>query len=446
MNLSTFRKSFMMVTLALLTSVVMWGCGSDSYDTPQSTAVSNAALPGHATNVLIEPATLKGWMDQGLVNASSSFNGKVVILDYAGSGDLIPGAIRVESGELNAVRMDGLAKMASLVATGEQMDAVIARLGIDENTTIVFTTTAGGSFNPTRAYWTFRYWGFPQERLRVLDGGNAAWLAATYDMTSVEADVPPSNYSVKYLPKLNDNLRVSISELLATVGDDTKTNGTDYLTIDARGGAATSGYSGNGTTPSLIDSTKVVAFEGHPAGGIAIGQGDLFVGGKFKPVSDGDGDATNDLTSIFTTAGWAPGIPSITYCTSGYSCTPIFFALEAILGAEVQVFDGSWGQAGQYAAKETAADTTTGAVLPVGSAWDLTQYTANLTFNADDLVDGVLRDSKTIYALPYSPSLEADYQPGAPETNQVENEDAQYLMTPPAKAPTELEGGGGVDC
>lgn len=449
MNLSTFRKSFMMVTLALLTSVVMWGCGSDSYDTP--TKVSNTPVAGAATNVLIEPATLKAWIDQGLVNADSSFNEKVVILEYGTSGDRIPGACRVGTNELRGTRLDGLAPAGSMVATGEQMDAVIQRLGIDENTTIVFVAS-GAMYLETRAYWTFRYWGFPQERLKVLNGGYAAWQADGYTLTAEVPSPAPSTYTVKNLGTLNSDLRVSISELIAKLAS-TEVNGVDYLTMDARTSltGTSSGFYGNVATGSLMGSNFVV-FEGRPADGVALSQGTLFgADGKFKPVSDDDADTTNDLTSIFEAVGWTPGLPVITYCTSGYSCTPIYFALEAILGSPVQVFDGSWSTAGQYAAITNAVgadgyDSVTGAGLPAGSAWDISQYVVTGDFNAPTLAPGYnVNNGKAlseIYRTPFSSDLESWYAPGSAETNQVETTDDAYISSGSTAAPPTSVGGG----
>jgi len=447
------RNVFSVFAVLLGISLLLGGCGSDSYDTP--TTISNAPITGAATSALIEPATLKAWIDQGLVNADSSFNEKVVILEYNGSGDRIPGAFRVGAGELRATRLDGLAPAGSLVATGDQMDAVIQRLGIDANTTIVFVTSAA-MYNETRAYWTFRYWGFPQERLKVLNGGYAAWQADSYTLTAEEPTAVPSTYSVKDLGTLNSDLRVSISELLAKLGS-AEVNGTDYLTMDARTTltGTSSGYYGNVATGSLI--TGFVVFEGRPAGGVAVSQGSLFgADGKYKPVTDTDADATNDLTSIFEAAGWTPGLPVITYCTSGFSCTPIYFALEAILGSPVQVFDGSWSTAGQYAALATDADNdgyddVTGAGLPIGSAWDLSQYVVTGDYLAPTLAPGYnVNNGKTwadIYKTPFSSDLESWYAPGSAETNQVESTDDSYISSGSTTAPpTSVDGGGSVGC
>ena len=429
------RKGIFLLSMLLVaTSLTLSGCGSDSYDTPKTT--DNTPVVGAATNVLIEPATLKGWIDQGLVNADSGFSNRVVILEYGSSGDRIPGAGRVGTNDLRGTRLDGLAPAGSLVATGEQIDAVIQKLGIDDKTTIVFVTS-GSMYLETRAYWTFRYWGFSKDRLKVLDGGYKAWQAAGYELTADEPTLTPSTYSVKDIGTLNGDLRVSIGDLIAKLAS-SAVNGTDYLTIDARGAADPSGYNGTAATSSLI--TGFVVFEGHPAGGAALSQGTLFN-------ADGTFKTADEIKALFEAQGWTAGMPVITYCTSGYSCTPLFFALEAILGSPVQVFDGSWSTAGQYAAIATDADANgiddvTGAVLPAGSAWDLSQYVDSLGYNVNN--GKTLAD---IYITPYSQDLERWYQPGAAETNQVEAADQAYISSGGQTAPpTSVGGGGDVGC
>jgi 3-mercaptopyruvate sulfurtransferase SseA len=438
------HRQLALIALIFLSTLVLTACGggggggSDSYDEPKS--VTSDPIKGAATSVLIDAATLKSWLDAGLVNNDNGFDEKVVIIEYATTGDHIEGAVQVGVNDLRATRLDGLAPHASLVAPGAQIDAVIQAAGIDENTTIVFMT-GGSGYLASRAYWTFRYWGFPMDRLKVLDGGKAAWTAAGYELVSTATEVAASTYSVQDLGAINDDLRVSISELINVVSDSSLVNGTDYLTIDARGAADPSGYLGTAATSSLDAAGTYVVFEGHPADGIAYGQAALFdANGGYLEASQ--------IRQNFIDAGWVEGTPVITYCTSGYSCTPIFFAFEAMLGADIQVFDGSWSQAGQYAAITTDADgdgidDITGAVLPSDSPWDLTAFIDDLGYNVDNG-----KDLSTIYTMPYSADLESWYYPGDEETNQVETTDSDYASsgTSDGSAPTPGSDAGDVDC
>lgn len=346
------RNFWKMATQLLVVAVAaigLWGCGGggSSFDTPNTADAPN--VNGAATNVLVDAATLKSWMDDGLVNGDGVFDSKVVIFDFGGytmdpavDPERIQGACRVTAGSLNSRRVEGVATAYPLVATGEQMDAVIQQLGIDENTIIVFTTAeTAPMFYATRAYWMFRYWGFSQDQLRVLDGGNKAFRAVNGD-SLMTRDVPvpvASTFSVKDLADdTNNDLRLSIGEMLGLVANlDTDTD----VIIDARGGTF---YSGAGSSPGYVTGkVDYVVYDGHPEGGQYLGQGMLFN-------TDGTFKSKTELETLFADNldGWSPDKMTTVYCLSGYSATPIYFALETIIGAPARLYDGSWSQFGQY--------------------------------------------------------------------------------------------------
>ncbi|WP_321393998.1 selenite/tellurite reduction operon rhodanese-like protein ExtH [uncultured Desulfuromusa sp.] len=367
------EKSFRKLSLLLLMVAVaflLWGCGGgggSSYDTPAET--NNEAVGGSATNVVIEPETLKTWMDDGLVGNETGFGEKVVIVDFRSpaESDRIKGACRLEAADLTATRFEGVGDAAPLVATGAQMDAAIQRLGIDENTTIVFTT-GGSAYLATRAYWTFRYWGFPKERLKFLNGGNAAF-AAEYSTSMTAYDDAPtptaSTYSVRNLDSINDDLRASIGELIEIIKTDLTTSTADIV-FDARGDSY---YNGTKATSGLVGG-DIVVVDGHPEGGQYLSQAELFTDGKFKTAAE--------IETLFTDKGWDAGKKVTVYCTSGYSATPLFFAIDAILDADVQLHDGSWSQTGKYSSNSAA-----GGELGATSPWAIDRYldAATYTYN-----------------------------------------------------------------
>jgi len=373
-------KIFLQLLCVATLMLMLWGCGgSDNYDEPVS-AVS-APVTGAATNVLIEPATLKSWMDQGLVNGGGTFDQKVVVFDYGSytmnpetDAERIAGACRVNNPNLASRRVEGVATAFPLVATGEQMDAVLQRLGIDEETVIVFTTS-GPMYFPTRAYWMFRYWGFPQENLRLLNGGNAAFAATYPELMTREVPVPVGNdFSVKDLEgELNADLRLSIGEMLDFVSSfDPETD----VILDARG---PKWYSGEASSPGYVTGkVDLTVYDGHPQGGQYLAWVDLFgEGNKFK--------TKEEIEALFAAKGWSKDKTTTVYCLSGYSATPLFFAAEAILGAPVRLYDGSWSQFGQYSDNGAALGE-----IPAGSVWSSDQYLAadeGYRYNINHLVE-----------------------------------------------------------
>jgi 3-mercaptopyruvate sulfurtransferase SseA len=421
-------RVFCLLTVATA-ALGLSGCSPDNYDTP--TVASNTPVAGAATNVLIEPATLKGWMDQGLVASDGTFDSRVVILDFNSdtTKPRIKGACRVSAAELNSTRVEGVSNAAPMVATGAQMDAVLQRLGINKNTTIVFTTNSSSAFQATRAYWIFRYWGFPKERLKMLNGTDAAFAAAYPDLMTTEVPtVTPSTYSVRNLDGINDDLRASAGEMIEIIK--TLPTSTTNVVLDARATATTGGYWGKpaNATPGQLVSGTVVVFDGHPVGGGYMNQADLFTGGKFK--------STEEIKALFEAKGWAPGKKVTVYCTTGYSTSPLFFALDAILGGDVQLFDGSWSQLGKYSSYKLA-----GGELADNSMWAIDKYMdpGTIHYNGLDSAGYKIEPLHTPYnntdnpaPLPFiaisDPSSAADVNPAA---NQIEVADQTEVGNTP---------------
>jgi 3-mercaptopyruvate sulfurtransferase SseA len=172
-----------------------------------------------------------------------------------------------------------------MVIDGTRMNTLVRKYGIDGKTTVVFTGgtgtgSAGNYLNVTRAYWTFRYWGFPKERLKLLDGINTAWQVAYGLSTGPAPAVAPSTYSVTSNRVLRADLRASLSEMISTA-DGYRPNS---VTVDFRSGEADNSFAGQrgktgGIFTSLSGTTSVsdfVVFEGHIKGARAMNYVTLF--------------------------------------------------------------------------------------------------------------------------------------------------------------------------
>ena len=278
--------------LALLMAVsgILAGC-NDGYDTPATTATPTA---------LISAETLKGWIDAGKVNGAGY--DRVVVLDVNsmanyGAGH-VPGSQFLESADIYQVRREGPANDVNMVPDGTRMTALLRKYGIDGRTTVVFTggSAAGSASNylaVTRAYFTFRYWGFPKERLKLLDGINAAWSAAYGLGTASAPAVTPSTYSVAGNRVLNSQLRLSLSEMISAA----EGNKPNAVVVDFRSGEADNSYAGQrGKTGGIFTSlsgtaavSDFVVFEGHIRGARAMNYTTLFDAAnsyRFKPETD----------------------------------------------------------------------------------------------------------------------------------------------------------------
>ena len=272
------RISWQLVALSLcllLVPLIMNSCSTTNYDIPITSQTS-------ATATLIEPETLKSWIDNGFVNGTGL--DRVVILDVTSqatySAGHIPGAQYANSAEINQSRQEGPAVDINMNADGPHMDAFIQKYGIDKNTTIVFTTggTPGAStiLSATRAYWIFRYWGFPKERLKLLNGVNFSY-AATYpgELTTVATPAPvPSTYSVRNNASLRTDLRASLLDMI-NVAENRVPNA---VPIDMRTAATAGSYAGfRGSTSGVFNpGSDFTVFEGRITGARAMDYTTLF--------------------------------------------------------------------------------------------------------------------------------------------------------------------------
>lgn len=419
-----------MCGLVALTLLAVVGCGTSGYDTPSSAAVTT-----QTPTALIQADTLKQWIDSGLVNKAGGYD-RVVILEASSlpnySAGHIPGAQQVDlANDLTQSRVEGPMLTGQLVPDGAKMDALIQKLGIDANTTIVFTSSeaeVGSPWNLTRGYATFRYWGFPKERLKVLDGGNKSWKAAGNTLTAAIPSINRSSYGVtaNNVSRIRTDLRASLPEMISAVTEGTASN--DF--IDGRANDPVI----PGPTSDLIDTTtptKFVVFEGLVKGGRAYSYNNLIdaTTKQFKPIAD--------IKAGLNIPASAKSVYAI--CRAGNIASALFFAIdgyayynEVETGAMKAVwYDGSWGQWGLLAssARVGASGTNAGGKLAVGSVWDTTPLTDSLTYNIDATPSRAIVTYNTRLANP-EPPLAAG--------NQLEEADAAY------RSPVTSTSGGGA--
>lgn len=434
-----------------LTLLAMGGCcKSDApYSSPVATRTSTA---------LIDAAKLKSWVDAGLVN--SKRGEKVVILTITAAKDLyerghIPGAIYVDPAEIVQTRIEAVAASSTMVADGSKMDALIQRCGIDKNTTIVFTAPSSDPvYNATRGYATFRYWGFPKERLKVLDGGDNGWKAV-YVSTSATPIIARSKYGVTPDGKnrVQATLRASLGEMIAAV---TNYDATKQAIIDARSNDATGSYAGkpgstvgvfapNAGTPPV--TTDYVVFEGHMKNAKAVPYTSLYDkdnANRFFPPDDG---TETSLKSKFAAAGMDATKTAYVYCRTGYIASAEFFVLDGILGWNAVWYDGSWSQWGQM-----SASAENEGKLPASAVWatDVPGLSELVVYNFDQTVTisgtPTVLTMNHIEALPLDPiSVSLFTTTSDPRANQIETEDAAY-KSPAASGSAGPAGSGGGGC
>ncbi len=305
----------------LLTAALILQCGCD-----QQPEVA----------VMITPEALNDWVTNGYGVDSFGYS-KMVIVDatnqsnYTGGG-FVPGAYLLDTdSDLNAERSDGVANIASMVPAKDDVEALIQGLGIDQETVIVIT--GDNMLAIGRAYFIFRYWGFPKQRLKVMNGTNATYVEAGFPL---EKAVPPeperSDFSVCSLTQ-NSSLRASISDMIEIAEDADP----ESVVIDVR---TSNEYSGISGAPE--------AFVGHIKTAVNLNYTGLLVDeSSSNPLLP-----SQDIISIMDATGIDRTKTAYVYCHTGWRASVMFLALDAVMGYSVKLYDGSWAEWGQMADEE----------------------------------------------------------------------------------------------
>jgi 3-mercaptopyruvate sulfurtransferase SseA len=213
---------------------------------------------------IITGATLARWIRDWRANRPQGVTGKLVVLQVvpnvsgsqahvAGDGTNVVSYL-VPQGELTQVRNNGLSQIEAEIPGGAATDAFLKKYAIDPLTDYVAITfeqlPASGSTPATpnavvqqvgRAWLLLRYWGYPAERVGILNG-SINWNATNEGLVLSRATpaTPPNNGtgSVRSLRVDNTQLVITLDELLAILK---RTPGAtpldDVRIVDARGGA-----------------------------------------------------------------------------------------------------------------------------------------------------------------------------------------------------------------
>lgn len=341
------RRSFLLgvVGVVMSTMLTLWGCGGGGGTSSYSQSVTTTSAPA-----IIDAATLKKWIDEGKLNAPFGTKDRVVVVSpsttafWTNKGH-IPGAVRWDTNEFAMTRVEGLAAAGNMMPTGSMMDAIIQRLGIDSNTTIVVSLPKNSTlYYQSLVYWDLRYWGFARNRIKILNAGDDAWEVAGYSLSQDATDkYTASTYSVAQNGTLKDVVRYSIGEMIGTIDSliATPTLKSTWQMIDVRGFEKTpyitnalrmSGYTqfftrldaGDGVTRNYMYPDKATLETRFAASAVKDGSTDAFISATKK---------------------------TVVMCTASSSASPSFVLFDAVLAVpegNIMMYDGSASQWNGY--------------------------------------------------------------------------------------------------
>ena len=221
----------------------------------------------------------------------------------------IPGAVHSDYDKAGwRVTRNGVPFMLPARAALEKL---IGETGIDEDSHVI-VVPAGVSATDfgaaARVYWTLKVAGHPA--VSILDGGFAAWQAASYPVESGKSAPTPTIFSAK----LDERLLAEVEAVERN------------------------------TEATLVDARPASYFEGKEKAPAAKAYGHIPGAVNLDSASFYD-PATNRLrpkAQLARIAASLPPGPVVAYCNTGHWAATDWFVLSAVLGRpDVRLYDGS---------------------------------------------------------------------------------------------------------
>ncbi|TGK52536.1 rhodanese [Leptospira bouyouniensis] len=305
---------------------------------------------------------------------------------------------------LSETRDDGVLATDGIVGKGKKISDFFAIYGIDP--AIDYVVFAGDTSNlanlssATFAYYSLLYWGFPKERLAVLNGSIADLTTANTLFTTPSYTYANSNRagSTKTLFRDHTSLHLTIGDLIHSIK-----NGTSnleevdplpvegYFLIDGRPNAAYSGTTNSTasgskysncttkTNASFVSNTCVTTYEGRVKSASNLIPTDLYDGTSFQFRS------FTQLSTVLNNTGYPNQKLIYLYGEEGIRTSVVWFALHQILGKPTRFYEAGWKQYGALGLRSPSSGSSPSAITQPASYWrtDTSQLADAITSNAD---------------------------------------------------------------
>lgn len=225
----------------------------------------------------------------------------------------IPGAVHSDYDKAGwRVARNGVPFM---LPTQAELEKLIGETGIDEDSHVVIVpagVSATDFGSAARVYWTLKVAGHPA--VSILDGGLAAWRAASYPLQTGNRTPSPKIFTAA----LNESLLAAISDV------EKAANGNGGATLlDAR---PESYFAGKEKAPAA-------KAYGHIPGAIHLDSASFYdpVTNRLRPKQE-----------LARVAAALPAGPAVAYCNTGHWAATNWFVLSVVLGRpDVRLYDGS---------------------------------------------------------------------------------------------------------
>ncbi len=242
--------------------------------------------------------------------------GKLVVEQVSGH---VPGASFVNFKQVRVTREVEGKKVKGLIPLKDEFEKLAQSWGVNKDSAIVFVPAGLATSDvdeATRLYWQFKYYG--HNKMAILDGGMAAWLAAGYPAAT---EAPASSNGDWSASGEHPEIMATYAEVKSALSKQ------DVQLADAR---PQNQYMGVFTKPHEL--------HGHLKGAIDISP-DLLTradgaSARFLPAAS--------YSSIMQAKGLDSAAPTIAYCNTGHLASGLWFVSHEILGnKQARLYDGS---------------------------------------------------------------------------------------------------------
>lgn len=210
------------------------------------------------------------------------------------------------------------------IAGPEKFTALVRKLGIDKDTTVILYGDNNNWFAAWGA-WVFAQYGLV-DNVKLLDGGRKKWEAEKRPLDTRSAEAVASSFTPA---ALSPALRARFADVLAVARKER-----DEQILDIR---SPDEFSGKVFAPAGVQELAIRA--GHIPGSVNVPWGKAVnADGTIKPAAE--------LKALYAAAGIDGSKPVITTCRIGERSSHSWFVLSRILGYPTRNYDGSWTEYG----------------------------------------------------------------------------------------------------
>lgn len=210
------------------------------------------------------------------------------------------------------------------IAGPEKFAALIRRLGIDRDTTVILYGDNNNWFAAWGA-WVFAQYGLV-DNVKLLDGGRKKWEAEKRQLDTRSPDVAASTFPVT---PVSNGQRARLADVLAVARKERNETILDIRSPDE--------FSGKLIAPAGVQELAIRA--GHIPGSVNVPWA--------KAVNpDGTLKSVAELKKLYADVGIDGSKPIITSCRIGERSSHSWFVLSRVLGYPVRNYDGSWTEYG----------------------------------------------------------------------------------------------------